>query len=59
MVSTLDSESNNPSSNLGRTFFKSSLLPLYVLLQDVRGVLHWDRIVILHESASFLLLLLL
>jgi hypothetical protein len=31
MVSTLDSESNNPSSNLGRTFFYFSfifLLPL-------------------------------
>ena len=26
MVSTLDSESNNPSSNLGRTFFFTRLL---------------------------------
>ena len=57
MVSTLDSESNNPSSNLGRTFFTSFLAP-QVFLQNVGRVLHRDRVVVVHESAPPLLLLL-
>ena len=63
MVSTLDSESNNPSSNLGRTSFlattssSTSFLPTNVLLQDVRRSLHRLRIVVVHKSTRPCLLL--
>ena len=34
MVSTLDSESNNPSSNLGRTLFLLTQLKQYIELKQ-------------------------
>ena len=59
MVSTLDSESNNPSSNLGRTFFVPQLLltsfrtlsndlyhtchSLFIFVLPLRNVSNYDR----------------
>jgi hypothetical protein len=66
MVSTLDSESNNPSSNLGRTFFNfiqnhiikiESFLSFDVFLQKISRLFHRNRIIILHKSTRLLFLL--
>jgi hypothetical protein len=66
MVSTLDSESNNPSSNLGRTFFNfiqnhiikiESFLSFDVFLQKISWLFHRNWIIILHKSTRLLFLL--